>query len=410
MTGSAPEVVVRGIAAGGDGVATLPDGRTVFVPRAAPGDRLQLRGVRLHARFARAEVGELVEAGPDRVDPPCPHYIRDRCGGCQVMHLSAPAQRAAKARSAGDALRRLAKLDIDDPDIAPAPSQFSYRSKVTLAVRGDRLGYRRIHDPDSVFDVRTCLVAEPGVQRLIDALRGARRHLPRHATRVVLRRDRNDGLHVVVRTDPGPAWTDGGAMHHALVQRGVPATVWWHPEGGAPRAVAGSINPWPVTVFEQVHPAMGQLVRQAALDALGEVRGQHVWDLYSGFGETTVALVERGATVESIERDARAVAQAERIGPAGPVRHAGTAEELAARLRAPAAIVTNPPRTGMDAEVSRVIAASGASRIVYISCDPATLSRDIARLANEYEVRLVKGFDQFPQTAHLECVALLERR
>lgn len=410
MTSSAPEVVVRGMASGGDGVATLPDGRTVFVPRAAPGDRLRLRGVRLHARFARAEVGEVIESGPDRVDPPCPHYTGDRCGGCQVMHLSAPAQRAAKARAAGDALRRLAKLDIEDPDVAPAPSQFGYRSKVTLAVRGDRVGYRRIHDPDNVFDVRTCLVAEPDVQRLIDAFRRARRHLPKHATRVVLRRDRDDRLHVVVRTDPGSAWTDGAALHRSLTQGGVQATVWWHPEGGAPRAVAGSDNPWPVTVFEQVHPAMGQLVRQSALDALGDVRGQHAWDLYAGIGETTVALVERGATVESIERDGRAVAQAEQLGPVGPVRHAGAAEELAAHLRAPAAIVTNPPRTGMDAEVARVIAASGASRLAYISCDAATLARDIARLAAAYTVRQVKGFDQFPQTAHLECVALLERR
>ena len=410
MTIASPEVVVRGIAAGGDGVATLPDGRTVFVPRAAPGDRLRLRGVRLHARFARAEVGEVIEPGPDRVEPPCPHYIVDRCGGCQIMHLSATAQRRVKAQVAGDAIRRLAKVDIADPGMTAAPAQFGYRSKVTLAVRGDRVGYHRINDPDSVFDVRTCLVADAAVQQLIDAFREARRHLPSNASRVVLRRDRDHGLHVVVRTDPGPAWTTAVAMRRQLQQRGVSATVWWHPEGGAPRAVAGSRNPWPATVFEQVHPAMGQLVRHAALDALGDLRGQHVWDLYAGIGETTVALTDRGATVESVERDGRAVAHAELIGPTGPVRHAGSAETLVARLRAPAAIVTNPPRTGMTAGVSQVIAESGATRVAYISCDPATLARDIARLAPAYQLRSVHGFDQFPQTAHLECVALLERR
>src|SRR5512140_988707 len=97
VTPFAPEVTVRAIASGGDGVATLPDGRTVFIPRAAPGDRVRLRALRLHKRFARARIATVLEPGPDRVAPPCPHYVADDCGGCQLMHLSPDAQRAAKA-------------------------------------------------------------------------------------------------------------------------------------------------------------------------------------------------------------------------------------------------------------------------------------------------------------------------
>jgi 23S rRNA (uracil1939-C5)-methyltransferase len=202
----------------------------------------------------------------------------------------------------------------------------------------------------------------------------------------------------------------GRQLHLRLEKAGVTATVWWHPEGGAPRAVAGGLQPWPATVFEQVHPAMGRMVREAALRSLGDVQGKHAWDLYAGIGETTVALLERGATVDSIELDRRAVEQAERLGPAGPKRRVGTVEERIAELRPAAVVITNPPRTGMEPAAADALATSGAARIAYISCDAATLARDLARMQSAYAVTWVQAFDQFPQTAHLECVALLEKR
>lgn len=407
---AAPEVTVRGIASSGDGVASLPDGRTVFVPRAAPGDRVQLRNIRGQKRFARAAIAEIVAHSPDRVTPPCPHYVTDRCGSCQLMHLTADAQRAAKARIAGDALRRLAKLDRPDPPITAADQQLGYRTKITFALRHGRLGYHPLDDPAHVFTVRNCLLAHPDLQTLHQALRRAPLSLLDGADRVVLRRDRDGGLHLVVRTLEGVTWRHGAALHRALTDRGGVVTVWWHPDGGAPRAVAGSSDPWPASVFEQVNPAMGALVRERAIERLGDVHGRHVWDLYAGIGETTRALAARGATVQSVEWDGRAVAFAERLGPDGPQRLAGRVEDRLADLRTPDAVITNPPRTGMGPSVSDGLAAAGPARIAYISCDPATLSRDLARLAPHYDVTQVDAFDQFPQTAHLECVALLERR
>lgn len=410
MSADATEVEVRAIAAGGDGVATLEDGRTVFIPRTAPGDRVRLRTLRLHKRFARAEIGEILTHGAGRVTPPCPHYVRDRCGSCQLMHLSPDAQRAAKGRIAGDALRRIGKLDIADPVVIASPTQLGYRAKVTFAVAGGRMGYHPLGQPDRVLDIRDCLLAEPAVRRLRQAVRASLSLLPADVTRVVFRRDRHEGLHVVVRTDGKDAWVKGKALHGQLERAGVTATIWWHPEGGAPRSVAGGAQPWPATVFEQVHPAMGQMVREAALHALGNLEGAHAWDLYAGVGETTVALAARGATVESVELDRRAVEQAERDGPAGPVRRAGLVEERIGQMRPPTVVVTNPPRSGMEPVVTEALAASTARRIVYVSCDPATLARDIARLTPVFTTTAVQAFDQFPQTAHLECVALLERR
>ncbi|MES2124645.1 MAG: hypothetical protein V4503_08140 [Gemmatimonadota bacterium] len=410
MSTTAPEVVVRGIAAGGDGVATLDDGRTVFIPRAAPGDRLRLRSVRTHARFARAEIAEILGHGDGRVTPPCPHYVADRCGGCQLMHLTPALQREVKARNAGDALRRIAKVDTPDPRVMPSPVQLGYRAKITLTMSNGVLGYHRAGEAHRVFEVRDCLLAEPAVRALHQAVRAARAALPRNTSRVVLRRDRDETLHVVVRTDDGEAWRHGPRFHQALRAAGVEAVVWWHPEGGAPRAVAGSDDPWPATVFEQIHPAMGAVVRQHAVDALGPLTGLHAWDLYAGIGETTLALLSGGATVESIELDTRAVAYAERTGPSGPRRLTGRAEERIAQLRSPDVVIVNPPRTGMDALVTTALTESTARRMAYISCDAATLARDLGRLAPAFQLTRVEGFDQFPQTAHLETVTLLERR
>lgn len=325
------------------------------------------------------------------------------------MHLSSGVQHEVKARVAGDALRRIGKQDVDDPPITAAPQALGYRSKVTLAVRGGRIGYHVLGRPDEVFDVRRCLIAEPRVQELIDAMRAARRHLPADTTRLVLQRDRNDGLHVTVRTATTQVWSGAGALHADMARQGIAVTVWWHPEDGAPRAMAGSDDPWPVTVFEQVHPAMGNLVRVDAVAALGALAGRHAWDLYAGVGDTTALLIGAGATVDSVERDRRAVAAAGLAGSPGAVRHTGAAESVVRDLRPPDVIITNPPRTGMAGEVVAAIAATAVQRVAYISCDPATLARDVARLGNGFVMRELRAYDQFPQTSHLECLAVLER-
>lgn len=409
MTRSVAEVTVRTIATGGDGVATLPDGRTVFIPRSAPGDRLRLRALRLHKRFARARIDAVLEPGPDRVSPPCPHYVADQCGGCQLMHLSPDAQRAAKARFVGDALRRIARLDVPDPEVIRSPAMLGYRTKVTFALMDGHLGYHPIGEPTRVFDVHDCLLAEPTLQGLFRAASAAREVFPAEGARIVLRRDREKQLHIIVRTGLGaPSWTGAEALDRSLLAAGWRVTIWWHPDGGQPRVLSGSKDPWPATVFEQVHPALGGLVRAAAVASLGTIAGVHAWDLYAGIGETTYALAERGASVESVEHDGRAVELAEGLGPSGPRRLAGRAEDLVNRLAPPAVIVTNPPRAGMAPEVVATLAASGARRIAYVSCDPATLARDLAGLNPSYQLAQLMAFDQFPETAHVEALAVLE--
>jgi 23S rRNA (uracil1939-C5)-methyltransferase len=419
-----PTVRVHGIAAGGDGVATLPDGRVVFIPRAATGDELVLREVTLRGRHARARIARILQPSADRVAPACPHYEADDCGGCQLQHLNPAAQREARRRMVGDALRRIGRLEADDPPLEPADTDWHYRTRITLAVQrppGRReppvIGFHPIGRADRVFDLGECWIARAELNALWAGIRERRGLLPRLADRVELRVDRSGGRHVIVRTTGTGGWTGLKELGRALAGE-QPVCLWWHPEGGAPRVVAGSDDPYPATVFEQVHPAMGDRVREYAVGELGYLAGQPAWDLYAGIGDTSRLLLQAGAgTVESVERDPRAVQLAEARGPAGPItRHTGRVEDLLGRLRPAAGAIVNPPRTGLALEVTRFLAnpeadaaSLGPDRLVYVSCDPATLARDLARLAPRYRVIRVRAFDAFPQTAHVETVATLER-
>jgi 23S rRNA (uracil1939-C5)-methyltransferase len=404
-----PTVRIDRLATGGDGVGKLEDGRTLFVPRSAPGDLIEVTGLKLHKRFARGRIGRLVEPGTGRVAPRCAHYDRDHCGGCQLQHLDAGPQVAAKQSIIGEALRRLGKLDVADPVVEPAAAPFGYRTKVTLTRGpGGVFGFHREGESDRVFGLERCELMVPALQEAWGKLRPLLRTLPADAGRLVLRLDRSGGVHLVIETIGQKSWP---ASALAVV-----GTIWWHPSAGAARVIAGGDErtAYPATVFEQVNPVMGDRVRAFAVAQAGVVQGVHCWDLYAGIGETTDLLLAAGATVESVEGDKRAVEVAERRTPGsrgalrGARRFAGTVEEVIGTLRPAGLVITNPPRVGMDPAVVDLLAAARPKRIVYISCDPATLARDVARLGAGWRVVTVRGFDLFPQTAHVETVLVLE--
>ena len=402
------EVEILRLAAGGDGVGKLPDGRTVFIPRTAPGDLVEITGLREHKRFARARPGGLRQASAHRVEPRCPHYVRDDCGGCQLQHIDTAAQLAARQSFVGDALRRIAKREVADPPITPASSTYDYRTKLTLhADRGGRrIGLHRYDRAGQIFDLEWCHITVPALMDLWQAVRALRRLLPPHLEQVVLRLDRGGGRHVVIRVGEGGVWSGAERLWREMEHRGAHATLWYQPHDGVARAVAGAGEAFPATVFEQVHPDMGDRVRDFAIAQLSDVAGRKIWDLYAGIGETTRELTARGALVESVELDRQAVAEAERRGPAAR-RHSGRVEDLLPELKQPELVITNPPRTGMHERVTSTLERVRPMRLVYISCDPATLARDLQRLVS-FRLVLVQAFDLFPQTTHVETVAVLE--
>ena len=408
-------VTITRIAVGGDGVGRLSDGRVVFVPRTVPGDRIRLRDGSLvrHRNFARAEAGEIVEAGRGRVAPPCPHYVHDHCGGCQLQHLAYDGQLSAKRAIVGDTLRRIGKLDLPDPEIVEALEEWRYRSKISMEAkavgRSDSLtvGLHPYDRANFVFPLADCHITDFRLMALWRELRGRLALLPQPLTRLTLRLDRETRRHVIAES-AGEPWLNAEDLRRALQGSVDGETVcWWQPVDGAARVVAGPATGFPATAFEQVNPAMGMITRRWAVEQLGDVRGQTVWDLYGGIGDTAALLVERGANVVSVDSDEKAVSWGRGRLP-GARFIAARAEDVLPSLPAPYAVVLNPPRAGLHWDLSLRLTSEPVAKVVYISCDPATLARDLGRLNVNYEVKAVRAFDLFPQTGHVETVAVLE--
>jgi 23S rRNA (uracil1939-C5)-methyltransferase len=401
-------VTITGIAVGGDGVGRLSDGRVVFVPRTAPGDRIRLReeSLQRHRNFARAEAGEIVEAGKGRVAPPCPHYVHDHCGGCQLQHLAYDEQLKAKRAIVGDTLRRIGKLDLGDPEIVEALEEWRYRSKISMEAKMT-VGLHPYDRPNFVFPLADCHITDFRLMALWRELRSRVAMLPQPLTRVTLRLDREDRRHIIAES-AGEPWLDAEELRRALAGTVDGEMVcWWQPGDGAARVVAGPATGFPATAFEQVNPGMGLIARRWAVEQLGDVRAQTVWDLYGGIGDTAALLVERGANVVSVDADEKAVSWARARLPAARFI-AARAEDVLPSLPVPHAVVVNPPRAGLHWDVSLRLTSDPVPKLVYISCDPATLARDLQRLNVNYVVREVRAFDLFPQTAHVEVVAVLD--
>jgi 23S rRNA (uracil1939-C5)-methyltransferase len=403
-------VRIRGIAAGGDGVGRLDDGMAIFVPRTAPGDDVAVEITERRRRHARGRVLELRASSPARVPPPCPHYTRDACGGCQLQHLDVTAQCAAKQSVVGEALRRIGRRDLPDPPIVPSPSAWRYRTKITLAVsREGHIGLHRLERPDAVFDLIDCPITDERLMQVWGAVRTHRGLLPPQVRAVTLRVDRDGGMHVIARS-PSPVW-EAASLAHAVGRPDV--RYWWHPEDGAPRVVAGPTTGFPALAFEQANPALADLIRAAAVTALAPGPGMIAWDLYAGVGDAARRLALAGASVWGVEADRSAVAWAEQQPSDRPPTFVqGLVEAVLPRLPRPDAVVMNPPRVGVDGRVAatleRLAAEPGARmRVAYVSCDPATLARDLTRMPS-YAVRAVVAYDLFPQTSHVETMAILE--
>ncbi len=406
-------VEIQRIAAGGDGVGRLPDGMAVFVPRSAPHDVLTVEITERKARFARARLVRIEAAGPTRVSPSCPHYQADQCGGCQLQHLDPDGQRAAKSAIVGDAVRRLGRRTVDDPDVARAPAAWRYRTKLTLAVSADRhaIGLHPLDRPQEVFELDDCLIAAEPLMDCWHRVRDLRHLLPDGTTHLVLRLDRTGRLHLGVQGGM-PPW-DARPLAQAA---GAEISLWWQPTRAAARVVAGPQPGFPALAFTQTSPALAEQIRTEAIDALAPTAGKTVWDLYGGVGDSARALAVAGARVWSVDADRSAVEWAQRqSAPAGVSQrprflHARV-EEALHRLPPPDAVLLNPPRTGGHPAVFKALerlATAGAARwVAYVSCDPATLARDLARLPT-YAIRLLRAYDLFPQTSHVETLTVLE--
>lgn len=411
---STARVRVDSIAAGGDGVARS-DGMAVFIPRTAPGDvvdaTLDVRG-----RFARGAVVAVVEPSPDRVVPPCVHYTRDRCGGCQLQHVTYASQLRAKSMIVRDALQRIGKRHVDAVEVRPSPSPWAYRTKLTLALRrhGDQwiAGLHPFDDPDAVFQLEECRITDERVVATWKEILRAASLLPR-----------SNRLRGAVRlTDDGASLAvEGGSRWSTATQLAdrVPAltTVWWEATGGrrrlivdrrtaSPNATPGDATA-PDASFIQVNAGAGRELHAHVVAIAMTYSPAVVVDAYAGAGATAIPLAERGARVTAIELDPAAARWVGAHLPSGSRSVVARVEDALAAALPADVVILNPPRTGVDARVTDALQHDGQARaIVYVSCNPATLARDLLRLS-QYRIASLVAFDMFPQTAHVETVCEL---
>jgi len=341
-----------------------------------------------------------------------------------LQHVEYAQQLHWKGDIVGAALRRISHMDVEPPEVVPSPRERGYRSRVTftlIRLQGGRVvaGFHRLGVPHRIVDVEDgCILPEPAVASAWTGLRrawgeGARRLPAGRKLRLTLRAV-DEGVILVVEGGRGPGRPD-------ILLREVEGlvAVWADRPKGGGKLLAGlthvhdtrfgeTVETGP-TAFLQVNREGGEALHRWVVEQGGVKTGEKVVDAYCGVGMYGRDLARRGADVLGIERDAEAAKAAARDAPESFTVWTDAVEDRIAAALPADLVVLNPPRSGVEARVTDVLQATGPLRLIYVSCDPATLARDIGRLASSYEVVDVRAFDLFPQTAHVEVVVVLKR-
>lgn len=384
------EVRIERILPGGVGLAHA-DGRTVLVGLAAPNDLVRVRVESVRGKVAFASIVEVVEPSPLRIEPPCPYF--GRCGGCDFQQLDYRAQLEAKVEIIRDCLRRIARLEPpQEIPIVPSPLEWRYRARAQWQyddVR-KRLGYfeRGSH---RICDIAECPVLMPELQETLNGLR-------KRMGRDLLPPEAEDFQ--AVAGDEGvslaPPLDDGELLE-------------------ASRTIADNRYRFSAEGFFQINQS---LLPELVAFAIDDAHGDAAIDLYCGVGLFTLPLARRFRSVTGVEGNPSAVAYARRnLADAqlenAIVEHASVGEWLKTKASAHAPVelvLLDPPRAGLEEGATAGLLALRPQRITYVSCDPATLARDLREIIKGgYTLDKISAFDMFPQTHHVETVAFLHK-
>ncbi len=382
------DLEAHGTALGGRVVARLPDGRVCFIHGGIPGERLRIRLTAVKKTFAEADLVEVLTASPDRVTPSCPIY--GRCGGCQYQHVAYGRQVELKTRQLADTLQRIGGLPVAAIDeIHASPSPWAYRNRIELHPAGKGYGFVTVDD-HTILPITSCPIARPEVNAEIARLPSAAGLS--EATRVSIR------------------WAPGNGAVTSL--RETPEELPWRLEqvGGKPYAV-------PTGSFAQVHGEVADILFALVGRWLAPLSAQRVIDAYCGAGFLGLAISDR--PVLGLEIDASSVEAAQQNAQtrglaASHTYLAGNVEALLeaqlADSTATTCVILDPPRAGCGAATLAALGRQKPAWLLYVSCDPATLARDLKGLVPlGYRVERTALLDMFPQTAHFESVVLLAR-
>jgi 23S rRNA (uracil1939-C5)-methyltransferase len=392
------EITVEKLVYGGEGLGRL-EGRAVLAPFVLPGERVRLRIVSEKPGLVRAGLLEVLAAAPERVAPPCPYFMR--CGGCHYQHAPYEMQLALKRAILEDQLRRIGKIAPSAEIGVVAGEPWGYRNRVQLHIANGALGYREAQSR-KLCAVERCPIGSPAINVAIATLREMLRDArwPRFLRGIELFTNETEMQLNVLETEHPVArrffdWCGeriAGLVSGAL-DYGAAGHVW--------RVSYGS--------FFQVNRFLIDRLVETALDG---AEGQTALDLYAGVGLFSLALARRFASVTAVESGARTAGDlrfnAERAGLGLRVEQTDAEVWMEQLETAPDFVVLDPPRAGIGKRMVERLAQLRPPKLAIVSCDPATLARDLAGLtAAGYRIDRLTLVDLFPQTYHLEAVAHL---
>lgn len=427
-------VRIDSLGSGGEGVGRLRDGRVAFVRGGCPGDVLDIEIVSEHKRHVLATVAEIREPSPVRVEPPCPHF--GVCGGCQWQHVGYEAQLEAKRQIVVDALQRIGRVESAKEAVrecVASPEVFGYRNKIELTPAPGQRMQLGMHKTSSeeLAPLETCLLlparSQSAPRRLTGALRYASGSQDLGVVRVGIRvASATSDVEVALWTAPSafPRRTAATTLSQAVGASSVVRVLAKDPQerhlahnvevlagrGYWRERLAGFDFTVSAPSFFQVNTrASERLVSRVLEHVMAEEPGR-VLDVYAGVGTFTLPIADLGADVASIEGGGSSLRDLRRNLDSARLRatvEPGDASMVLREPRAADSIVVDPPRSGLPADVAQSLTRTGARRLVYVSCDPATLARDVAVLRPlGYELVSATPVDLFPQTYHVETIAL----
>jgi 23S rRNA (uracil1939-C5)-methyltransferase len=410
------ELELTGHAYGGEAIGRAADGRMVFVPYAIPGERVRVTPSDVHQHWARARLAEILKPSPDRTTPRCKHF--GVCGGCHYQHMTYPAQLAAKADIVRAQLERLGKFHnppVMPPIASPSPWNTRNNLRFQLGDRG-RLSFvgagALAADAASIplVPIEECHLPEPALDELwrrleledVPGLEEVSVRLGAHDQRmVVLHATSPADVEMTLDLPTSVVWVDPQSAQ-VLAGDGFYSVEVMH------RTFRVS-----ALSFFQVHTQLSQELVRLCLDGLQMGAGEVAFDLYAGVGLFSAFLAEAGGSIVAVEQSPWACADFEvnlEEFDGVDLYQASVEASLVSIPRKPAAVVVDPPRAGLGKQVIRELLDREPARIVYVSCDPATLARDARMLADGgYAFERVTPIDMFPQTYHIETVSVWRR-
>lgn len=405
------ELHLTDMAHGGDALGRH-EGKVIFVPYAIPGEKALVEIIEDKGRYARGRLVEILSPSPQRVAPPCPYFGPGRCGGCQWQHIAYQAQLEFKAAVVGDQLARLGRLpDVTVKRPIPSLSPWQYRNHVQFSVGDDgRLGFVAT-DGRRVETVEVCYLLHPLLDELSAALD---LELPGLA-RLSLRAGVNTGdLMMIFETNddlPPALESDLPVSCVLLLSDGTPVNLIG--SNHIIEVVSGRSFHISATSFFQINTAAAEELVRVVGEYLAPAGDETLLDAYCGVGTFALSLADKVGQVIGIEEAAGAVADA-RLNAAEMDNVEfieGGVEAILPRLDRPIDLaVLDPPRQGCKPEALAALIELAPCRIVYVSCDPATLARDARKLTDGgYQLVEVQPVDMFPQTYHIESAALFEK-